>query len=144
MRRHRHQLGFLRIHIGRKPRKRLAQIPDRSLDYAPRRVDQGKEYDNPKNAAYDLQYFHWLVRLFAPLECNCNDNRMLGRGSAETDSFSAHSKNADEKTGEDCLKTKGDERCAGHDQSHRASVIQMAKVSEPPLPDCGKQQAAPS
>src|SRR5438477_9866848 len=144
MRGHRHELGFLRIHIGRKPRKRLAQILDRSLVFGPCRVDQNEEYDNPKNAAYYVRHFHLLVRLFALLECNCNDNRMLGRGSAETDSFSAHAKNADEKTGEDCLKAKGDERCAGYDQSHCASVIQMAKVSEPPLPDCGKQQTAPS
>jgi hypothetical protein len=53
---------------------------------------------------------------------------MLSDASAETDSFSAHAKNADEKIGENCLKGKGDERCAGHDQSHRASVIQVAKA----------------
>ncbi len=87
MRRHRHELGFLRVHIGRKPRKRLGQILDRSLVFAPRRVDQGKEYDNPKNAAYHLQHFHWLVRLFASLDWNCNDNRMLDRGSAEQTHF---------------------------------------------------------
>src|SRR2546430_15804155 len=100
MRRHRHELGFLRIHIGRKPRKRLAQILNRSIVFGPCRVDQNEEYDNPKNAEYYVRHFHSLVRLFALLECNCNDNRMLGTGSAETDSFSAHAKNADEKTRE--------------------------------------------
>src|SRR5437763_16920884 len=116
MRRHRHELGFLRTHIGRKPRKRLAQILDRSLVFGPRRGAQNEEYDNPKNAAYYVRHFHSLVRLFALLECNCNDTRMLGRGSAESDSFSAHAKKADEKSGAGCEKSEGYARCARHDQ----------------------------
>ena len=68
---------------------------------------------------------------------------MLSDASDETDSFSSHSKNADEKAGEDGLKTQGDERCTGHDESHRVSVIQMAKTGQPPLPDCSQQQTAP-
>src|SRR2546430_643662 len=106
-------------------------------------MDQKEEYDNTKNAAYHLQHFHWLVRLFALLECNCNGNRMLSRASPENGLSSAHAKNAHEETGEDCLKAKSDERRAGHDQSHRASVIQLTETGEPPLPDRSQQQAAP-
>jgi len=43
-------------------------------------VDQNEEHDNPKDAPYHFQYFYSLVRLFACLDWNCNDNRMLSRG----------------------------------------------------------------
>src|SRR5437762_8706711 len=142
MRRHRYELGFLWIYIGGKPRKRLGQIVDRSLVFGPCRMDQNEENDNPKNAAYHSQDFHGWSGFSHFSRAIATITACLG--SAETDSFSVHARNTDEKTGEDCLKAKGDERCAGFDQSHRASVIQMDKVREPPLPDCGKQQAAPS
>jgi hypothetical protein len=92
-------------------------------------MDQNEEHDNPKNAADHFQHFHSLVRLFASLDWNCNDNRVLGRGSARKNSFPVHPKNADEKAGEDGLKAKGNERCARYNESHGASVIQIPEAS---------------
>src|SRR5438067_5677016 len=101
MRRHRYELGFLRIHVGGKARERLAQILDRSLVFGPCRMDQNEENDNPKNAAYHSQDFHRWSGFSHFSSAIATITACLG--SAETDSFSVHATNADEKTGEDCL-----------------------------------------
>ena len=59
-----------------------------------------------------------------------------------SDSFSPHPENADEKAGEDRLKSQGDKRCARYNDSHRAGIVQVTKAGQPPLPDCGQQQTA--
>jgi hypothetical protein len=96
----------------------------------------------------------WMVRFFAPQgriatltarSLLLSDNfRELSDfvdhgGQNRSDSFSSHPKNADEKAGEDGLKPQGDQRCSGHDESHRVGVIQVAETSQPPLPDSSQQ-----
>ena len=40
------------------------------------------------------------------------------------------------------MKPEGDKCRSRHDESHRVGVIQMAEISQPPLPDGSQQQAA--
>jgi hypothetical protein len=62
-------------------------------------MGENKKYNSPRNVAYHFQHLHSLVRFFAPLGRNCNDNDILSRGSAETDLFSPHPRNTDKTLG---------------------------------------------
>ncbi|PYL64044.1 MAG: hypothetical protein DMF20_11310 [Verrucomicrobia bacterium] len=63
-------------------------------------MGQNEENNNPKNAPYRSQHFHFAGRFLASLERNCNDNPILSRGPDRADWF------VDEKLESKAKKTR--------------------------------------